>query len=152
MHTPSVTVPVPTIAVPDCLQFFVPVRLVNHGQTKGHWGPKAKRAQVQRDAVSMAALEAIGRQRITAAPSVPKTVEFTAYGPPPGFDDDGLRTALKHVRDGLIDARLIDGDAPRHGHRFVYHPQILSRTIRGVVVKVTVRRIHLAGAWRLEWW
>lgn len=36
------------------------------------------------------------------------------------FNDDGLRAALKPVRDGLMDARVIHSDGPRSGHGFVY--------------------------------
>jgi hypothetical protein len=46
-------------------------------------------------------------------------VHFTAYVGRP-FDSDNLISALKHVRDGLIDARLIRGDAPADHHEFTY--------------------------------
>jgi hypothetical protein len=124
------------VAEPTRLAFFVPVKLVNTSNAREHWSADAKRAAAHRDAVCASVLAAKGRREIEAAASRAKVVRFEAWVPRL-FDDDGLRTALKHVRDGLMDARLIDGDAPRNGHLFTYHQA--RRRPYGVTVTVTLR-------------
>lgn len=124
------------------LVFWLPARLVNPLNTRGHWTLDAKRARIQRDAVCAAVYQALDRKyTIRVAPGVPKHVHFEAHVAR-AFDGDGLQAALKHVRDGLIDAGLIDDDAPILGHVFTYTQLVVGRhrlTRRGVRITVTVK-------------
>ena len=67
-------------------------------------------------------------------PEAPKTVTFTAHTAQE-WDDDGLAFSLVSVRDALKDMQLIDDDAPRAGHTFVYR-QVIDRKHRGVEIAV----------------
>ena len=68
-------------------------------------------------------------------PGRPKRIAFhvTSWN---SLDDDGLVAACKPARDGLIDARLILGDAPRDGHVFTYSQQINRKV--GASVAITI--------------
>ena len=68
------------------------------------------------------------------APSTPKDIRFVAWVWNL-MDDDGLRAAIKPVRDGLKDAQIIHDDGPKSGHRFSYD-QAISREERGVWILV----------------
>jgi hypothetical protein len=121
------------------LTFWLPAKLVNTLNARTHWAVDAKRARQQRDAVCAAVLEALGHAyQLRVGPAVPKHVRFAA-AVAKAFDDDGLQAALKHVRDGLIDARILDDDAPDSGHVFEYTQTLAGRTPRGVQITVTVR-------------
>ena len=124
------------------LRVFVPCVLKNDSQTSGvHWGPRAKRARQQIDAVCAAVLGTLRAHGMSlrASPTVPKSIEFVAYHPPPAFDEpDGLAAATKHVRDGLRHAGIIANDAPQDGHVFAY-AQVLTKAHRGVLVTITLR-------------
>src|SRR5262245_39126618 len=63
-------------------------------------------------------------------PATPKVVTLTA-STWNTMDEDGLRSALKPVLDGLVDCGLISGDAPSDGHTFHY-AQKIDRRKRGV--------------------
>lgn len=54
------------------------------------------------------------------------------------FDDEGLAAALKPVVDGLVDAKIIAGDSPRHRTIFERR-QTIERKHRGVEVVVQRR-------------
>jgi hypothetical protein len=97
----------------------VDVRLVNPLNAREHWARRWKRAARQRHLVALTVFQAIGARHFEAPPARPKRVHFTAYV---GrlLDDDNLIAALKAIRDGLQDARLISGDAPNDGHVFTY--------------------------------
>ena len=121
------------------LTIWLPVKLINALNARTHWTVDAKRAQLQRDAVCAAVLQALGRRHVRVAASVPKSVTFVAHVARL-FDDDGLPAALKHVRDGLIDAGLISGDGPIHGHRFTYTQAREADPLRrGVSITITVQ-------------
>ena len=117
----------------DSLTVFVPTRLVNPTNERVHWTARAKRAKAQRDAVAVAVFFALRNARITAKPSTPKTIEFVAHVAR-RFDTDGLVAALKSVRDGLQDCRLIDTDGPSSGHTFAYG-QLVKKPL-GVTITV----------------
>ena len=102
------------------LEFWLSARLVNALNRREYWMATAVRARTQREAVALAVHQALGRTyRIAVPPGRPKAIHFEARVGR-AFDDDNLRAALKSVRDGLIDAGLIQGDAPRDGHTFTY--------------------------------
>ncbi|HJY46682.1 MAG TPA: hypothetical protein VJ301_18860 [Propionibacteriaceae bacterium] len=103
------------------MELWLDVRLVSPNvASKEHWLRRYQRSVRQRKFVYLTAKEAMGsRWSVEAAPSRPKRVHFTCYTGQ-AFDDDNLISSLKHVRDGLVDARLISGDAPRDGHVFSY--------------------------------
>ena len=119
------------------LTFWLPVRIVNGLNAREHWTVDAKRARIQRDAVCAGVLAAIGRRRLAVGPAVPKRVHCEAFVWRV-LDGDGLQAALKHVRDGLIDAGVLDGDAPRHGHRFTYSQAPAPLSGRGVRITITL--------------
>jgi hypothetical protein len=123
------------------LEFWLPARIVNALNRRQHWTATARRAQEQRDGVAAAVLGELGRRfQLAAPPSAPKAIRFEARVGQ-AFDDDGLRAALKHVRDGLIDARLIDDDGPTSGHAFAYsQTPNTPRRDRGVRVVVELRK------------
>lgn len=125
----------------QALEFFLPVRLVNTLNARHHWVISARRARQQREAVAAAVLAKLrtDKVRLRVAAAVPKRIVFHAHVGR-AFDTDGLQAALKHIRDGLQDAGLIDTDGPTSGHRFVY-TQLTGTppAARGVTVRVTCR-------------
>lgn len=121
--------------------FWLPARLVNTLNAREHWIATAARARKQRDGVAAAVLAELGRAyRFAVPPTRPKAIRFEAHVGP-AFDDDNLRAALKSVRDGLMDAGVIHGDAPIHGHTFAYEQLPgTARPNRGVRVVVELRK------------
>ena len=102
------------------MELWIDTRLVNPLNEREHWGRRSKRNARQKDLVCLTLLQALGAKwHIEADPSRQKRVHFTAYVGR-GFDTDNLQASLKAIRDGLVEARLIDGDAPRNGHVFTY--------------------------------
>jgi hypothetical protein len=102
------------------VELWVDTRLANPLNAREHWNVRAKRAARQRELVALTFLQALGaRWHLEADPHRPKSVHFTAYVGR-AFDDDGLISAMKSIRDGLMDSRLIGGDAPTDGHVFTY--------------------------------
>lgn len=115
----------------------VPVGVVLPLQTKSllnvrwHWAKKAKAAAVQRGLVLMATRTPFAPFRLPAAKPVPKTRPRGPQAPakaiveallvriaPRALDDDNLRGALKHVRDGVADALGVDDRDPRVAWRY----------------------------------
>ncbi len=93
---------------------FVPMRVMNEANVRGHWSEKSTRAKQARDGTHimlMIADDAI-------PPSLPATILLTRYGPKE-MDDDGNVRALKAVRDGVADYFGVD-DARGHGLTFEY--------------------------------
>ena len=129
----------PVFADADRLECVVPCRLVNEKNVRdGHWGGRTRRARVQREAVALAVYHALGgRWRIAADPARAKAVTLIAHVHNRFDSHDGLRAALSHVVDGLVDARLIQDDADRHGHVFRYD-QVIDRQWRGVTISVSL--------------
>lgn len=141
----------PTREAGELLAVFVPgpVRNPLNG-THGHWSKRAKWAKGWREKTTMVILEGYGlgytgivHEGTSVAAWRPKTVTFTA-NTHNRMDDDNLRAALKPVRDGLKDMRVIDDDKPESGHEFVYHQRI-DRARRGVEIRVRVRAAPAAG-------
>jgi hypothetical protein len=122
------------------VELWVDTRLVSEANVREHWTRTDNRARRQRELVAMTFLQALGaRWHLEAEPTRPKRVHFTAYVGRP-FDDDNLIGALKHVRDGLIDARLIRGDAPADGHVFSYEQRTgIPTAQQGVRISVRLR-------------
>lgn len=120
------------------LVVWLPSPLVNALNAREHWAIDAKRARKQRDAVCAAVYTALARRRFAVGPAVPKRVRFDAFVARP-FDGDGLQAALKHVRDGLIDASVIDDDGPASGHVFEYAQSRAAEWARGVRITITLR-------------
>ena len=120
------------------LEVFVPVHLVNALNRRDGWAVSARRARTQRDAVAAVVLATLGRARFSVPPSRPKAITFDVYVGR-AFDSDGCQAAVKHVRDGLIDAGVIADDGPATGHVFTYaqHPRT-PRAARGVRITVTL--------------
>ena len=122
------------------LDVFVPGPLSNPlNGSRGHWSKHARWARQWRDRAGLVLLEARTRQPRRSwpwAPELPKLVMFQCHVWSL-FDDDALPGICKPIRDALVDARVIDGDAPGHGHGFAY-TQTINRQARGV-------RITIAG-------
>lgn len=71
----------------------------------GNWWEHARRAKAQRAAVC-----ALVRVRNRPPLPLPLDVTLTRHAPSAGLDDDNLRGALKHVRDGVADALGLPSD------------------------------------------
>ena len=121
----------------DLLAIFVPGPLRNPSNgSYVHWSKHRKWARDWKDRVAQAVLEARwGVERPFAR--TPKRVAFLA-NVHTLFDDDNLASALKPVRDGLVDCGVIHGDGPNDGHEFVYAQQV-NRQHRGVEIHVRLR-------------
>ena len=85
----------------------LPIATVSESNRRDHWQVKRKRAKAQR---TMAA---------TLVPrfGLPCVVTLTRISPR-ALDDDNLRGALKHVRDGVADRLGIDDRDPRVEWRY----------------------------------
>ena len=111
------------------IEVWIPGKLMNLSNVRLHWTKTAAYKRVWRQKVKLA---------IPPLPPGPKRVclKATVWSL---FDaHDGLRTALKPVVDGLIDARAIHSDAPDCGHEFLYAQQI-DRQRRGVAIRIEAR-------------
>jgi hypothetical protein len=123
----------------NALVVFVPTRLVNPTNVREHWSVRAKRAKVQRKACALTCtyrmVDALrsGNLGMLGHPENLKRITFTAHVTRK-FDDDGLQSALKHIRDGLQDAGLIHSDGPDSGHVFTYAQRVAKPT--GVEIRV----------------
>jgi hypothetical protein len=119
------------------LDVFIPGKLRN--PLNGSWGGWQKHAQLAKQWRHRTALEILGDWILAGRPpraqaSTPKLVTFTAHV---GrlWDTDNLPGGIKPVRDGLVDAKIIDSDAPGSGHRFVYEQRV-DHANRGVQITV----------------
>ncbi|HJY45834.1 MAG TPA: hypothetical protein VJ301_14525 [Propionibacteriaceae bacterium] len=101
------------------MEWWIETRLTNPLNAREHWSRRAKRAARQRSLVALTLFKALGTRSLEVPPTRAKHVTFTAYVGR-GFDDDNLQAALKSIRDGLMEAHVIHGDGPRHGHVFEY--------------------------------
>ena len=126
--------PRPLLSPSTILAAFVPGALRNplNGSAGRHWAVRARWARQWRGATAM--LVRAFERGAAPDPAAPKRVTFVAHVWQ-RFDDDGLRAALKPVRDGLGDAGLIHDDSPRSGHVFDYR-QLVDRRRRGVEIVV----------------
>ena len=119
------------------LTLWLPVRIVNGLNARAHWSVDAARARMQRKAVVAAVLVALHRRPLPWGRAVPKSITFEA-SVGRVLDGDGLQAALKHVRDGLIDAGVLDDDRPASGHVFIYRQQPeVPVARRGVRITIT---------------
>lgn len=91
----------------DAVIIFVPHHTVSESNVRQFWAKKSKRAKSQRGAAWMMMRSA--RPRPAALP-VSVTLCRVA---PRALDDDNLRGALKHVRDGIADYYEVDDRDPR---------------------------------------
>jgi hypothetical protein len=127
-----------SVCTADLVELWIPIRLVNPLNEREHWNVRAKRAARHREMVAMTFLQALGRRwSVEADPSRPKRVDFLAYLGRE-MDSDNLQAALKACRDGLIDSRLISGDAPTDGHMFTYR-QVPGTPTANRGVRISVR-------------
>ena len=130
-----------SVCTKDLVELWIPTKLVNPLNEREHWNVRSKRAARQREMVAMTFLQALGRRwSIEADPSRPKRVDFLAYVGRE-LDSDGLQAACFNVRNGLIDARLIDGDAPKNLHIFTYR-QVPGTPTAKQGVRISVRLLE----------
>jgi hypothetical protein len=120
----------------DRIVFFVPGKLSN--PLNGSWGSWRKHWRIARDwrerTVQYAACALDWTPLARGSERTPKRVTFRAHTARP-WDEDNIRAAVKPLRDGLMNARLIHDDSPTSGHLFVYE-QVVDRTRRGVEITV----------------
>ena len=129
------------VCTTDLVEFWLDIRLVSpNASLAQHWASRWHRASAQRELVAKTLHQILGRRwSLEAKPETPKHVHFTAYVGQP-FDDDNLVGACKAIRDGLQDAWLISGDAPRDGHRFTYEQRAgFPSAQQGVRISVRLR-------------
>lgn len=116
------------------LRVFVPGVLRNPlNGSWGNWRKHAKAARTWREKTAMCVFGTVGRRR-TSDSHQPKRITFCAQVGAP-WDDDNLPAAIKPIRDGLVDARIIHADAPDSGHVFAY-TQVVNRKERGVQITI----------------
>ena len=151
----------PVKAPGELLAIFVPGKLVNTKNARLHHMAESRYKRGWREAVAQSLLEA-GWQRVLQSPPTALTFGtklvvlgggFNGQVPTSGYypkrvsllattakamDTDGLQVALAPVRDALIECGVINGDAEKDGHRFVYSQQI-NRARRGVEIRVRLR-------------
>lgn len=126
----------PVKAEGELLAIFVAGRLLNAMNDSGWiWQKRVKYVKGWKERVALAVLES-GYRPFTDFRR--KRVSFLA-NTHNAMDGDGLQAALKPVRDALMVAGVISGDADRDGHEFVY-AQRIDRTRRGVEIRVSPRR------------
>jgi len=85
----------------------LPITTVSESNRRDHWRVKAKRAKAQRQMAAM----------LVPRCCLPCVVTLTRISPRM-LDDDNLRGALKHVRDGVADRLGIDDRDPRVEWRY----------------------------------
>jgi hypothetical protein len=117
---------------------WVPGAISNpmNGAQRG-WQKKARIRKGWRERTMLCVQDAMNRSAWEHRPLSGAVVVMTAYVWKV-FDEDGLASALKPVMDGLVDARLLAGDAPRFVQK-VQRRQMINRKHRGVEVVVQVR-------------
>lgn len=128
------------------LRIFVPgpVRNPLNGQ-HGHWSKHRTWAKRWREATEYHLFVANwngGNPKVSL--TAPKRITFTVVSPRE-WDDDNLAAAVKPVRDALVSMRVVHGDAPRHGHTFVYRQRRGRGEERGIEVVVEMMRRGVEG-------
>lgn len=113
-------------AATNRIEGFIPGQLANaqNSLSRAHWTVKMAWARSWHDRTNLCFGPA-ARER-PWPPSLPKRVTFLAHVRR-RFDDDGLRAALKPVRDELRALGLIQNDSPRSGHAVVYEQELTQR-------------------------
>lgn len=137
------------------ITFFIPCRLQNLTNTRGHWSVR-HRYSSQLRAIT-AALGTEASRGMEVHPEAPKAITFIAYVRR-RFDEDGLQAALKPIRDGLqvpapavvndgrmvkaaqVGCGLIHSDGIHGGHQFNYRQELVKKG-GGTGVFVSVKPI-----------
>ena len=105
----------------------------------GHWAKHARIARGWRDATAAAMPRGWLVPQHPGDAAWPKRVIFTVQVGR-AWDDDAIPGACKPVRDALVDLGVVDGDAPRHGHRWEYRQAVIRDPARrGIYVRVEHR-------------
>lgn len=146
---------------------WIPGKLANFENKGGrHWGPKARYHKTWRERTVLCVKDALNRAKIDPkafsywkdsypwGTGDPKLVVFTAYVARLFDSDDGLRNAIKPIKDALLPeyryaikkgaragtsvlvlgVALIDSDGPGNRHKFEYRQAVHKQ--RGVEVVV----------------
>ncbi len=124
------------------ISFFIPCRLQNLTNTRGHWSVRHRYSSQLRAITAALGVEASRGTEVH--PEEPKVVKFTAYVRR-RFDEDGLQAALKPIRDGLqvpapavvndgrmvkaaqVGCGIIHSDGIHSGHRFEYQQELVKK-------------------------
>lgn len=88
------------------MRLALPLKTVNRTNAREHWGETAKRTKRERNTVAL-----LLKPKLSELGSTRLVVSMTRVGPNE-LDDDGLRAALKGVRDGIAAALRIDDASP----------------------------------------
>lgn len=106
----------------------LPLRTVSEPNVRGHWAVKSQRARNQRW---------VARHLVSGAelPRPPLVVTLCRVSPR-RLDDDNLRGALKHVRDGVADALGIDDGSDLVEWRYAQVAKIKSAEKFAVWVRI----------------
>ena len=134
----------PTKELGDVLAVFVAGKLRN--LTNERWGWKGDMAYKRRwrEKVAHAVLES-GYRPARGSKGL-SDAQVTFLGRVWSlFDGDGLQAAMKPVRDGLVESRVLTGDADKTGNVFEYR-QVVDRARRGVEIHVRPIAYRAEGA------
>lgn len=116
---------------------FVPVTTVSESNSHGHWRHRQRRAKAQRTAARLCLLK-LGANAANAGLRLPATVKLTRVSPRQ-LDDDNLRGALKHVRDGVAD--WFDEDDRSASYDWQYAQDVPdAKGERGVRIEISAGR------------
>lgn len=111
------------------IEIDLPLRTVNSlNNSHGHWRVISRRRKRERGTACMMVRSKIG------GATLPATVTLTRLSAGE-LDDDGLRAALKSVRDGVADAFGTD-DSAKSKLRFEYTQERCKRGAYGVRVQI----------------
>lgn len=121
----------------------LPIPTISGANAREHWASKARRVEAERGNARVLLVKALRDARL-ALPPLPIDVRLVRRGIGT-LDDDNLRVALKHVRDGLADELGLKLN--RRGHAddsdarvsWAYAQEKIPRSIAGVPQVASVR-------------
>lgn len=104
------------------IETTLPIRTTAEGNAREHWAQRAQRARCQKVAVQMGLMEHV-RPRREALRASPLRILLVRIAPRL-IDDDNVVSAMKAVRDGVVEAlsrgKRGRGDGPRDGIAWSY--------------------------------
>lgn len=90
-----------------------PIRTFSEANLREHWGPKSKRAKIQRATIAMLV------QQLPKLLRYPGTFDVLLIRVAPReLDDDNLARSFKAIRDGIADAVGVDDRSKRFTWRY----------------------------------
>jgi hypothetical protein len=107
------------------IRFLIPIQTVSEANRRDHWAEKAKRAKLHRMTARICCPGA----------DLPCLVTMTRCSPR-ALDDDNLRSALKHARDGIADKLGVDDRDPRVEWKYAQRQVKKNASEIGVLVEI----------------